>query len=210
MKRVRHLPWIAVAISALGLGSALTISASGTSTPAPTRAAPTTIATVDLQVLFDGLDELKNMRQALQTRISELEQEPQQILEQMKRINEELDLQELSDKEQLDRRVRLAVLNEEHKAKVQAARLLVQIEDGRMTREMYEKGLGAISLIAQEEGYDLVLLEDQAIPVPDGPTATSRDVQGAILARQILYASESIDVTQQVVQRLNNDYKAGR
>ncbi len=204
----RSAPWIAAAV--LGMGWALAMTATGNGVPAPQRAIPTSVATVDLGVLFnsqDGLDELKDLSAALSAKGDELAKEPNRIIEEMKRINENLDQLSRTPDEELNDRATLYVLNAQHKALVEAANQLIALERGRINRQIYLKSLLAIEATALAEGIDLVLLDDQAIEVKE---ETSARVDAAILARQILYAGEAIDISRRVVQRMNNDYAVGR
>ena len=204
----RSAPWIAAAV--LGTGWALAMTATGNAVPAPQRATPTSVATIDLGVLFspdNGLDELRDLSAALKAKGDELSKEPNRIFEEMKRINENLDTLNRNTEEELNDRAKYYVLNAQHKALVEAANQLMGLEEGRINRLIYVKSLLAIEATALEEGIDLVLLDDQAIDVKEG---TSPQVNAAILARQILYAGESIDISQRVVQRMNNDYAVGR
>lgn len=201
----RTAPWIAAAC--LGLGWALALTATGTGTPAANKAAPASIATINLDVLFNRLDEARHLADALEVKRQELVKEPKQLADQMAKINENLELMERSPEEELGDRVRLMVLNEQQKAVVKAAELVLSLENGRMYRELYQKALTTVEGIAAREGYDLVLLDDRAIKVSEGD---AERVTASILARQILYATESIDITQAVIDQMNNDYAVGR
>lgn len=203
----RSAPWIAAAV--LGTGWALAMTATGNSVPAPQRATPTSVATIDLGVLFstdNGLDELRDLSAALIAKGDELAKEPNRIIEEMKRINENLDQLSRTPDEELNDRATLYVLNAQHKALVEAANQIMGMERGRINRQIYLKSLLAIEATALAEGIDLVLLDDQAIEVKE---ETSTRVDAAILARQILYAGEAIDISRRVVQRMNNDYAVG-
>ncbi len=207
MNRTR---WLAAGCIGVGLALGFSLHATGNGLPAMRAAAPTAVATLNLDALFNNLDELKARRGTLENKIKELEAEPKRILEEMKKIDEELNTLNLSDQEALDRRLRFGVLNQEREAQLKAAQLLINIEEGRIFRETYTKAMEVVQQVAQREGIDLVLLDDRAIKLPEGPGASSRDVQAAILARQILYAGESIDITDMVVREMNNNYAAGR
>ncbi len=200
----RSAPWIAAAVLATGWAMAMT--ATATNVPAPQAATPTAVATIDLEVLFNQLEELDDLNAALDAKAEELKKEPQRIFEEMRRINDNLDMLERSSEEELGDRARLYVLNAQQKALSEAATQLMAIEEGRINRQIYLKALAAIEETALAEGIDLVLLDDQAIEVKEG---TSPQVNAAILARQILYAGEAIDITVDVAQRMNNDYAVG-
>lgn len=206
----RSARWIGATLIGFSLVGVLAWSATGGGLPAERRAAPTAVGVLNLDVLFADLTELQTRREALQAKLKEVEAEPARLLEEMRRIDEELSTLNLSPQEQLDRRLRLGVLNQQHQAQVKAAQLLIEIEMGRLFREAYQKALPVIERVAQREGLDFVLLDDRAIKVPEGQNASSRDVQAAILARQVLYAAESVDVTKLVAGEMNNDYKMGR
>ena len=73
------------------------------------------------------------------------------------------------------------------------------------TKLIYEQALEIIDKIAKERNYDAVL-QYKALP-----PATERTVQGirrVIQERDVVYAKPSLDITEEVIRRLNQAYRA--
>lgn len=213
MARSRRAHWAAAAIASAGLCGVATLSALGNfAGTAPAQSAQgTRAALVNLDDLFSGLDEIDARQRIFADKIRPWEDELQKMVDEMKSIDDDLKTLSLSEEQRVEMRLRMAELSESHKVKAQLRGQLATIEEGRILREVYNKALEAVQKVAEEGGYDLVLLDDRAIRPPESARATSREVQAAMLGRQVLFArGEGLDITQQVVTRMNNDYAAGK
>ena len=73
-------------------------------------------------------------------------------------------------------------------------------------KDVYVKIQAAVAKLAQKGGYTLVLLDDRAITLPK--TTTDREMNAAILSKQILFAANGLDVTDELVTMMNNEYQA--
>ncbi len=71
-------------------------------------------------------------------------------------------------------------------------------------RSIYVDIQSVVREIAQEKGLDVVMASDQLpAETPDSPT----QVRQHILLQKVLYWNPSVDVTEEVISRLNNRYK---
>jgi len=75
---------------------------------------------------------------------------------------------------------------------------------GLRIENLYRKALDAVALIAEELGYDVVLAKEAP---PKFQYENLQQLLAKISLRKSLYASETIDITDQVIQRMNNEYK---
>ncbi len=72
---------------------------------------------------------------------------------------------------------------------------------------MYDKIADGAARIAQRDGIDLVLVDDRIFAIP----ATNRAAQSAMLeSKKVLYASEPVDLTDELLTMLNNEFSAGK
>lgn len=78
---------------------------------------------------------------------------------------------------------------------------------GSALKSVYEGIVTATSTIAQQDGYDLVLVDDTGIETPE--VGGIKAVSAPILSRQILYRTDAIDITQAVLTKMNADFEAG-
>ena len=65
----------------------------------------------------------------------------------------------------------------------------------------------AVAALAKKDGFDLILLDDRSINVPDD--ASYAEVNNTILNKRVLFASDTIDLTQRLITMMNNDFSAG-
>lgn len=72
----------------------------------------------------------------------------------------------------------------------------------RLTEEMYKEIVKIAGTIAKEQGYQIVLSADETTAEPNP------DIEKLISQRKVLYADPSIDLTDTVMARLNEAYKA--
>ena len=66
--------------------------------------------------------------------------------------------------------------------------------------------------MAESEGYDLVIVDDSKAPFTENPDArVSREghILQQIAVRRIMYANPMIDITQDLIVRMNNANNAG-
>jgi Skp family chaperone for outer membrane proteins len=71
---------------------------------------------------------------------------------------------------------------------------------------MYLKVTAAIESIANREGYDMVMLDDSLFPLPEN--AADPDVYRAVITKTVVYRKDSIDITNQVITLMNNEFNA--
>lgn len=175
---------------------------------AMTTARPVTVATVDLERVINNLNELSDRQQELDAFVAALKGQVEAL-----------------DKELRDAQSALRILPPEsddfERKLVEVRRLTATLEiEGRLTNTLIDERKGMIyadlfrkindaaSRIAKQSGYDLVLCNDSAGEVPRTPTEAQ--IRGLIVSRRLLHAGESFDITQDLVQMMNNEHAMGR
>lgn len=173
---------------------------------------PTAVAVVNLPKVLQSLDE-RTVRQDAMSKATESRQK--QLDELTKRIEAltlELDPKEggtikPGTAEYRDKLIQLRELQVTLDARFKLLEQVLSFERGTIMRELYVKIDSAVTRIANRDGYDVVLLDDTDFKLPN--EASQDDMNRAILSRSVLYRHNSIDITDQVVQLLNNEFKAG-
>ncbi|MEM7623174.1 MAG: hypothetical protein AAF235_08205, partial [Planctomycetota bacterium] len=61
--------------------------------------------------------------------------------------------------------------------------------------------------VARSEGYDIVYIDDSGVELPTQPT--EQQALQIILSRRVLFASNAIDITDELQRLMNNRYRAG-
>lgn len=168
------------------------------------KARPTSMAVVDVQKVFDSLAERTQIEAELQTQADKIKQEELDRQKDLKQLQSDLEIlargtpafvtksDELEQKMlefQAWRNFRIARLNRER---------------GIRLEEIYRKMADSIGRVAKENGFDLVMYKEGPIRFPaDKPDQISTIIQ----VRKLLWSAEDLDLTEQVVQKMNNDYR---
>jgi Skp family chaperone for outer membrane proteins len=195
-----------VVTACLGLVAMVGWRAGAGSTEYRAIAAPSAVALVDVERALNELDELTALNEALGVRVKDRQDDLDTLLALIQGL--QADLKELPDNSTEKRRTIRAQLFEKTEtanARAKAYQSLINIEKGEIIRPLYLKLLDAVGEVSGKEGYDLVLFDNRQMQVP-------QDVQGvindAIQSKSILFASDSLDITDQIIVLMNNKYKA--
>ncbi len=197
---------LALVIAALGLGSALGPGAAEAS--AVRGASATAVATVDLAKLLDGLDERVALEQDLNRQIEKRQGELDQVADEIKKMNDDIALLKEDDPSRIEKIRDLRIKEVQAKAMRQFIQEQLSVEKGQMLAGLYQKAQSAVCDIAARDGWDLVLIDDSGLDLPE--MATEQQMLQLILARRVLCASGAVDVTDEVKTLMNNRFNAAK
>lgn len=170
------------------------------------RAEPTAVAVVNIERAFDALDEKASVEAEIRARGEELAEEEQQRRRHIRRLQEDLEVlgeggQAFREKQD---ELQRAVIDLQAWTQFQQRRIAQ--EHMLQTERLYRKMMAEIARISEDEGYDLVLFRESE---PQFQAENPQELVAQIQIRKVLYASDAVDITQQVAQRLNNAFTAG-
>ena len=198
---------VAIAISAIALFKPVADASS------VSQATPTPTAVVDLVSVITNLQEFQDVDQRIKN-------EGQQKTNEIERLDEELqglqeDLQGLDpNSDAFDELFR--ELNMKRGLRELQASMFIrwQSEDNaRVLTELYEKALSAVAEVAERDGWQLVIHRQQRFAVPRNPNVRAEQamdfVEDWIQSRRVIYSSDAIDITESVIQHMNNRYASG-
>lgn len=195
-------------LALLGVIAAIVGYQAGAVRPEPVPvAAPIAIATFDLEKTFNTIDE-KKAADAELTRLAE--DMKRQSDEQAKRLKAmETELQDLQAgtpryKEVMEQATRATY---EYQAQVEFFRTKLNMERARMMRTVYESIRTAAEQLAKERGLVAVLVDDSITPIPPG---TEEEINRQISARRMVYTAPEVDVTDELISRMNNLFKVSQ
>lgn len=175
--------------------------------PAP---APAVIGLVNLEDLMNNLNELKDRNAEVKIISDEMVSKRAKLSDEVKELEAQLGTTVPAN--DMGARVRLmAELAEKRQlVKIRSEGFSAQIDviNSQIIRDLYAKVTKAIEDVAKREGYTLVLLDDRAISLT--PQMSSDAVNQVILNKRILFADESINITQRIATVMNNEYAAGK
>lgn len=171
-------------------------------------ARPTAVAVVNIEDVVASLTEKQQLDAEMKTKRDSLAAEQQTRQKQIEKL--EFDLNALrvgtpayeAKQEQLQR----AVL--ELQVWIRFEQQKVGRELGLQTERLYKKILTACQNVGKDNGYDLVLFEESEVDINN--TENPQQLQMLIQLRKVLYANPQIDLTDQIIQRMNNEYENAR
>lgn len=201
MNTTRMLAGLALLVSA-----AVAISAGANSSRPPAQ--PTAIATVDIMDIIDGLNERTVLEKQLDDRMAARQSKLDEVVNELKVLD--ADIQMLAENNDA-RREKIAEALEKQaaaQARREALSQIASIDMGTVMAGLYGKIEIAIESIADREGYDIVLFDDSSFEVPSDGDKTNAEIVRAIITKSVIYRSDTIDITQQVITLMNNEYSA--
>ncbi len=185
------------------------VSRARSAAPGVAGAPPTAVAVVNMERLFDSLNELKVRNQSLDA-------EGQAYTAQMKELDAKVKSLEADLKEKIpaterqkraEKSAELAEARGILKVRMDLAQGIMERKSNDVIRDMYDKTSKAIKDFAEREGFDLVLLDDRSLDLPEG--GTSVNLNKAILDKRILFAKPALDVTDRLISQMNAEYTSG-
>ena len=173
---------------------------------------PPVIASVRIQPLFDGLLERAEAKTQIEDLEAELLEEQSRrqrtittFLEQLEQVVETEKRKEIQDQIELERL--------EMRFWLQEAAGELETEKALRLQFLYRHIKIAIRELAEAEGYDIVILDD-AIEDPsfdrDSRVPAQVQVLQQITSRNILYLNATLDVTDDLIMRMNNAHRAAQ
>jgi Skp family chaperone for outer membrane proteins len=197
-------------ILTVSLWVAALASAAGIATPAaraqvPAAGKPTVIAVVDVKKVLDNVKENVQIQAEVQSLLDGLDAEASTRQKDLKKMQEDLQLLPPDSPEYNRKGEDLEQKAVNFKAWREYQQRKLEHEKTLRWELLYKRMLDAIARVAQQNGADLVLFKESA---PDFRNAEPRDVVGAIQMRKVLWVADGLDLTSQVVQMMDNDYKA--
>ena len=160
--------------------------------------------------IIDGIKETKDLQAKLKADIASLEQQSQQ------KQNELNDLKGRRDQlnpgtpqyDQLNGQFRNKAIDLQAWSQINKADLESR-QKGQL-KSLYKKMQEAVAEVAKTAGYDLVLTE-QAPTIPDNTDQMQmNELRGLLSSRNVLFANPSIDITSQVIAKMDEKYQSGK
>ncbi|MEM1423845.1 MAG: OmpH family outer membrane protein [Planctomycetota bacterium] len=204
MNEQRIWRWAALACVTLGM-TMLFVRTAPSATAHGVRVAPaTSVAVINLGQVLEALnertvreDELKREIDTRQSALDMLAEQAEQVMASLETIP--TDSPERVGK--VEEAVRIqATLEFERNL---ATRLIAR-QRTEMQLVLFNKIKAAAKAYADTEGFDVVLTTDDGAEIPNGMGAN--ETNAAILSRRVLHASQGVNITSAVAQRMNNEF----
>jgi Skp family chaperone for outer membrane proteins len=175
-----------------------------------TSIGPTVVATVDMQLVMGGLSERADLMVDLAANGQAIGEEEKTRAEEIERLAKELvdvvdDQRRTSLQDELD----LKIL--QRMAWLRFTQQQIDIEKSLMLENLFRSMQSAAKELAEIEGIDLVIIDDagqQFDLLPKSQLSREGQVAQQMTSRRVLYRDSAIDISEELIIRMNNDYAA--
>ena len=171
---------------------------------------PTVVATIDLQRVMDSLAERADLEAALTAQSQEILAERDRRQSEIEQLSGELQaMADSPEKLRMQEDLDLKLLQE--MAWIRFVQQEIDIEKSLMLENLYRSMRKNIAELSDIEGIDLVLIDDSEneFNVAGGRQVSRQDqLREQITLRRILYCNQSIDISDDLIIRMNNEYAA--
>jgi Skp family chaperone for outer membrane proteins len=174
-------------------------------------AVPTTVATVSLMRVMEGLTQRGEAEIELRRMRDEIEAEAERRQGELEQMRDTL-LEQPAVPDLEPRREALERGLIELQYWLELKREQVDVEMSIQYQQLYRSIKESVAEMADANGYDLVVVDDaegELVVNPDARMSREAQIRQQIIARRLLYTSETVDVTNDLIQRMNNRYAAG-
>ncbi len=169
------------------------------------KAPPTSVAAVDLQEVFDKAKLREVIRAEQQKRGEQLQAEQKDRQQKLAAMEQDLKVMKVGTPEYAKMQDDMAMKALEYNNWLQFENAKLMRDQGVNLEKLYRYTLESIEKIAQERGIDIVVYKETA---PNFQWENPQQLSAQIQIRKVLYAADSVDITNDVIQRLNNEHAA--
>ena len=171
---------------------------------------PIHVATVNLANVLEKLEQRADADVRLRAMRNDLAAEDDKRVAALKETSEKLKtMSESAEKAQLEEDYQYAAFK--YKAWKSFSLDKIDIENALLLKDLYQSIKSEVNLMAQNNGYDLVLVDDAQGEIKfsgDQQMSRVQQVLSQISARRLLYAAKTIDITDALITRMNNAHHA--
>ena len=168
---------------------------------------PTSVAVCDIEAIFRNYDRATELLDRLNEERVRIKNEYEQRGKAVQALELELGALKEGSEEYEARLQEIQRLGIESNTYLQFSESLIRRKHHGLTEEMYREILAGIAQIAQEKGIDLILYRDEQVAQSSND---AMELLTQIRNRKVLYSREGLDITQVVLERLNQAYRAAQ
>jgi Skp family chaperone for outer membrane proteins len=187
-------------VAVLGAGMFLN---SAQAQPAPAAGKATVIRTVDMLKAFQKMQQRTDSDNELTALGEKLKKEGEKLRSDLEPLQKELAQYTVDTPEFRATQEKLLKKAAEIQTHQEFFERRMAMQSRLMTLSIYMNLKKAIEAYAKENGIDMVIMAEEA-NLADSQSA--QELQMKISLRKVLYANENLDITQQVVTKVNGDW----
>ena len=160
--------------------------------------------------IIDGIKETKDLQAKLKVEVDSLESQSRQKQEELTDLKNRRDQLKpgTPQYDQLNGQLREKAIDFQAWSQVNKADL--ESRQKAQLKNLYQKMQDAVAEIAKQQGYDLVLTEQAPQLPPNTDQMQMNDLRGLLNARNVLFAKPELDITSQVIAKMDEKYQSGQ
>ena len=164
---------------------------------------PAVVVSIDIERVFSSLEERAFELAKVQAIVTEMENDLKSSRAHIESYEQEFELyQPGSEKwEELMQEQQLAAL--EYESQVEYSRRRAVREEAKSMRKVYASIRASAKELSKQNGWDYVFVNDSLVALPDNNNV---DMGAEISSRRLIYANETFDVTDVLVEYMNAEF----
>jgi len=175
---------------------------------APPPLSPAVVATVNIEEIFRGLNERAAADTSLLELAEELDAKGVQMREEIELLGQDLELYPVGSKQYQQATEEIARKTYRLQAYREFAMRKLEVEKSRTLHGLYLKIRTAVGEMSGPSGYDIVFVDDTVVGLPTD--VTEAEMWRQISARRMLFTNPRIDVTDHLLEYMNNAFKVAQ
>jgi outer membrane protein len=210
--RGRAKQWIVALVSLAAVAGVWSVATVRAESASAQKATPTALAVIDIGKVLDQLDEKRARLAELEEYGRSLEAEVERIRVEKDAIVADLDVLPKNTAQFIAKQDQAIRKEMEFQGEKEFATFRFNERKQQTKLELFRKIESAAGIFAQREGYDIVINDDRDMTIPDGQVGQMSDqaFQAFVMSRRIIFATDAADITDEVAQMMNNNYKAAQ
>lgn len=166
-------------------------------------AQPTKVAIIDVVKVRNGLEEAKQVAAEIEDELRKAETEQKGRIEEIEALREDLGILAPDTDAYQEKQQQLLLRSVEAKAWQEVAKAQLNAEHAIQLEALYRKIVKASQDIATVHGHDMVIAKERNINFKN---AKPQEIDAIIALRKILWSRDDMDITELVIQKMNNDF----
>ena len=168
-------------------------------------AKPTVVACIDLERVYESLDQLKAGGKNVDALRTQLQAKVNLLAESVRSMQEELESFQPGTAAYSDAENKFILKAGDLAAQQSFSELKLESENSNRLRDAYIQVRKTCASLSKEQGIDLVMIDDTIPPVnPANLEGTMQQING----RRMLYSNSTLDITDLLIERMNKDFRS--
>jgi len=168
---------------------------------------PIVVGAVNLEKVINGMTERTFREERLQEFINQRDAELQQLGQQFESARQQVELAPPGSDEYRRAIEEAQRLNLRAQLEKEFSEQLVAQRRAEVFTQLFNRIRDAAQRLAPQVGVDIIISSDASAALPEG---NEGQVRSAMISRRVLYADDNVDLSDELLQMLNNEWAAGQ